>query len=160
VYLRTSLTGDEPPDVLQYADAHAEFPHHSTLDQLFSENQFESYRALGYHVAQEVFGESALPLARGGLDPAGVQRETRRLFARVRRRWFPPPPEARAQFVATAQKAIDLEQVLRTDPRLQDFSRALYPEWAARPGADVAELHAVNDMLQVMEMAWFAMDLD
>ena len=48
---RATLTGDEPADVLRYAALHAEFPHESTGDQFFDESQFESYRALGYHVA-------------------------------------------------------------------------------------------------------------
>lgn len=55
VYVKASLTGDEPADVLEYAAAHREFPHESTLDQFFSESQFESYRRLGEHVAKEVF---------------------------------------------------------------------------------------------------------
>lgn len=50
VYLKCALTGDEPPDIRQYADAHAEFPHETTADQFFDENQFEAYRHLGYHI--------------------------------------------------------------------------------------------------------------
>jgi hypothetical protein len=30
-----------------------DFPHHSTGDQFFDEEQFEAYRALGYHMASE-----------------------------------------------------------------------------------------------------------
>src|SRR5262249_5897766 len=45
VYLYSSLTGDEPPDVQQYAVANPAFPHETTLNQFFSEAQFESYRA-------------------------------------------------------------------------------------------------------------------
>jgi len=32
------------------------FPHESTADQWFKESQFESYRALGYHVADMALG--------------------------------------------------------------------------------------------------------
>src|SRR5439155_1191505 len=53
VYMKSSLTGDEPTDVLQYAEANTAFPHQTTLDQLFNESQFESYRVLGYHIAHE-----------------------------------------------------------------------------------------------------------
>lgn len=55
IYLKASLTGDEPADVLNYKRQDELFPHQTTLDQFFSETQFESYRALGYHAAQEVF---------------------------------------------------------------------------------------------------------
>ncbi|MBN8628692.1 MAG: patatin-like phospholipase family protein [Planctomycetes bacterium] len=55
IYIKASVTGDEPADVLNYKRQDDLFPHQSTLDQFFNESQFESYRALGYHTAQEVF---------------------------------------------------------------------------------------------------------
>ena len=51
IYLKASMTGDEWPDTRQYADSHGDFPHQTTADQFFDENQFESYRHLGYKVA-------------------------------------------------------------------------------------------------------------
>jgi hypothetical protein len=59
VYIKSSLTGDESPDVQNYAALHPEFPHQSTADQFFNESQFESYRALGYHIALDVFADAA-----------------------------------------------------------------------------------------------------
>ncbi|SPF45983.1 hypothetical protein SBA4_3440008 [Candidatus Sulfopaludibacter sp. SbA4] len=53
VYLKSSLTGDEPADVLGYHNQVPLFPHESTADQWSDESQFESYRALGYHIANE-----------------------------------------------------------------------------------------------------------
>lgn len=55
MYLKPSLSGDEPVDVLEYAAHHEQFPHEPTSDQFFDESQFESYRRLGEHVAEEVF---------------------------------------------------------------------------------------------------------
>jgi hypothetical protein len=52
IYIKSSLTGNESADVLQYAMKCAEFPHESTADQWFDETQFESYRKLGYHAAE------------------------------------------------------------------------------------------------------------
>jgi hypothetical protein len=57
VYLKSSLTGDEPTDVLGYHKKVAEFPHESTADQWFDESQFESYRALGHHIADKALGD-------------------------------------------------------------------------------------------------------
>jgi hypothetical protein len=51
LYVKASVTGDEPTDVLSYRAQHALFPHETTLDQWFDEPQFESYRELGQHVA-------------------------------------------------------------------------------------------------------------
>jgi hypothetical protein len=59
VYLKPSLTGNEPADVTEYADCHEEFPHEPTADQFFDESQFESYRALGAHIVEKVFGQPA-----------------------------------------------------------------------------------------------------
>jgi len=53
LYLKSSLTGNESVPLAEYRLRHRVFPHHSTLDQFFDEEQFESYRALGYHVASE-----------------------------------------------------------------------------------------------------------
>jgi hypothetical protein len=53
VYLKNSLIGDEWPDIRQYADAHADFPHETTADQFFDEDQFEAYRHLGFHIATQ-----------------------------------------------------------------------------------------------------------
>ena len=51
IYLKASVTGDEPVDVLEYKRRFSEFPHQTTGDQWFDESQFESYRALGLHIA-------------------------------------------------------------------------------------------------------------
>ena len=51
LYLKTTLSGDEPVDVLNYARAHPDFPHQPTSNQWFDEAQFESYRELGLHTA-------------------------------------------------------------------------------------------------------------
>lgn len=58
IYLKPSLTGNEPADVLEYASYHPDFPHESTADQFFDESQFESYRKLGAHIVHEVFDET------------------------------------------------------------------------------------------------------
>jgi hypothetical protein len=50
VYVKASLAGDEPTDVKNYSKTCPAFPHESTVDQWFTETQFESYRALGYHI--------------------------------------------------------------------------------------------------------------
>lgn len=54
VFVKSSCTGKEPMDVTAYRSQYPAFPHQSTADQWFDEAQFESYRALGEHVALEV----------------------------------------------------------------------------------------------------------
>lgn len=121
VYLKASLTGDEPTDVLRYAAQHAEFPHQSTADQWFDESQFESYRALGYHVVTEVFGAvDALEKLHG--------RSREQLFVELRQRWF-PPTQARGNFGKHTTTLAALYDTLRTTPDLRFLSSQIYPEW-------------------------------
>ncbi|KRD10612.1 hypothetical protein ASE21_13035 [Flavobacterium sp. Root901] len=49
IYIKATLTGDEPIDIREYALSNPDFPQQSTADQFFDEAQFESYRKLGYH---------------------------------------------------------------------------------------------------------------
>ena len=56
IYIKASLTGNEPRDVANYAAENTSFPHQPTSDQWFDESQFESYRRLGHHVVEEIFG--------------------------------------------------------------------------------------------------------
>lgn len=50
VYIKASLTGDENDYIRDYARRNDTFPHETTGDQFFSEEQFEVYRALGFHM--------------------------------------------------------------------------------------------------------------
>jgi hypothetical protein len=56
IYLKATLSGDEPVDVMNYAAAHPDFPHETTANQWFGESQFESYRMLGVHTVAAVAG--------------------------------------------------------------------------------------------------------
>ena len=54
LYLKPAFYGREPRDVFNYARKVDAFPHESTGNQFFGESQFESYRALGAHVIDEL----------------------------------------------------------------------------------------------------------
>lgn len=57
IYLKASLTAAiEDASVLQYHASHPAFPQESTGDQFYGEDQFESYRRLGRHIAKQAFG--------------------------------------------------------------------------------------------------------
>lgn len=65
LYLKSSVTGDEDEVIKQYRLASPSFPHETTADQFFGEGQFEAYRSLGQHIAEQVIKESNLP---GAMD--------------------------------------------------------------------------------------------
>jgi len=56
IYLKPTLTGDEPRDVINYHSENPSFPQQVIVDQWFSEAQFESYRALGSYTVNELCG--------------------------------------------------------------------------------------------------------
>ena len=84
IYLRANLTGDEAHSVLSYRRRSPSFPHESTADQFFTEEQFEAYRALGEHAAvdvadrfapaRQVAPRSGTPLRLAGPGPDRLER--------------------------------------------------------------------------------------
>jgi hypothetical protein len=50
LYLKASMTGKEDTPILQYKASQPSFPHESTGNQFYTEDQFESYRALGKEI--------------------------------------------------------------------------------------------------------------
>ncbi|SFM28378.1 patatin-like phospholipase family protein [Rugamonas rubra] len=69
LYIKPTIVGDENADIFNYSKTHPEFPHQSTADQWFDEDQFESYRSLGYQIAlgalRQVAAKSAHPRWQG-----------------------------------------------------------------------------------------------
>jgi hypothetical protein len=63
VYIKPTLRGrgehPVPYDVYSYSKTVDAFPHESTADQWFSESQFESYRALGFHSLEQILRGAA-----------------------------------------------------------------------------------------------------
>lgn len=55
IYIKASLSGDENDYIRRYRERYPRFPHETTFDQMFSEGQFEVYRALGFHASFGLF---------------------------------------------------------------------------------------------------------
>jgi hypothetical protein len=60
IYLKPTLRAAPavPYDIYAYSSTSSTFPHESTSDQFFSESQFESYRALGRQLAEQLVGNA------------------------------------------------------------------------------------------------------
>jgi len=56
IYIKPTLDGSEPADVLNYHKGDNAFPEDTIADQWFSEPQFESYRMLGSHMVKKILG--------------------------------------------------------------------------------------------------------
>lgn len=171
VYIKASLTGDEPADIQEYASAHVEFPHQSTSDQFFDEAQFESYRQLGEQVGREVFN----PIASHARDD---QHHMPAIFYALRSHWMVLPPGIRESFLQETTALIDIEQQLRDDPHLVHYDTQLYPELKTILGIsdsvvaasaivpsptgqrERSLLHLCHAQIQLMENVFLAVQLD
>ncbi len=125
VYIKSSLTGDEPADAVSYATEHPEFPHQSTADQWFGESQFESYRKLGEHIA--------LSVLRAATEDPGTA-DVERLFVDLREVWYPPATAEPGSFSRHAHALSELLDQLRSQKDLGFLAAQLYPEWRELTG--------------------------
>lgn len=55
VYIKSSVTGNEREHILAYRRKNPDFPHETTANQFFNEDQFEAYRKLGELIGEDVF---------------------------------------------------------------------------------------------------------
>lgn len=182
VYIKPTLCGNEPSDVLNYAKEHPEFPHQSTLDQWFSESQFESYRKLGYFIGRTVFCK-ALDQARAGAAATPADLDKTAFFLALRQLWYPPVAVGARQFAQHAQQLDALMDRLRASDRLRFLDAQIYPEWNdfIRAGAAPAEnrggrlpdtgpppsaeerregFYFCHGLLQLMECVYLDLDLE
>ena len=94
LYIKASLSGNEPADILNYAKREPSFPNQSTADQWFDESQFETYRKLGHHIASAMFGEFN---GNGDADVNCKDRTKRMIEALQRKLVRDPPPELNSE---------------------------------------------------------------
>jgi len=149
IYLKASMTGDEDVSVEQYHSAHPEFPHESTGDQFFDEEQFESYRRLGHHITEMTFRD--------------VEREPSLLTMayKLSNLWIPASAAGQG-FVAQTEALTTLWDRLRTDDKLADLLRELHDlePPAGEQTPNERELAFCLELIQLMENAFVELHLD
>ncbi len=78
IYTRCVMTDKAPPDVKAHHSEDPAFPHNSTADQLYTDQKFESYRALGQHSGEYAIKlmqqARSLRLSASARPPAGAPR--------------------------------------------------------------------------------------
>lgn len=127
LYLKSSITADEPADVEEYRRENPEFPQQPTSDQFFSESQFESYRRLGLHVARTTFDHIDFT-QRNNLQA---------IFERMEAQWLLPPAVPQGAYTRHAEAYIDMLKSLSGSPsnlKLDEIVIKKMPSWAANDG--------------------------
>ncbi len=156
LYIKSSLTGDEPKDVLQYASTSPTFPHETTADQWFSESQFESYRALGY---QAVTAAIAPARIWAGEETSNVEV----LFQGLRSCWFPANPGMKEHAIKHTATLSQLLTRIASDEDLHDLGHKLFSVHGDfGPGGvhSPEEFYFVMVLLQLVEDVYFDFQLE
>lgn len=154
LYIKTSLTGDEPRDILQYHVRNQKFPHESTGDQFYDEAQWESYRRLGEHIAH-----SAFSFIVSKAEVSTWRAES--IFWRAKVRWNSLPVETTARGLRLAQASREFELDLRQHGPAH-LRAEFFPEAglavSAKPSGEEenAALFQLMQVVSLMEEAWAA----
>ena len=122
IYIKASLTGDEPTDIIGYAAQNEKFPHQSTADQWFDESQFESYRSLGQHIAKSVFESLG--------NPEDISRWNNELiFVELSKHWYPPSVAVAKTFTKHSATLANLYGQISKQDDLKFLDAQLVAEW-------------------------------
>lgn len=178
LYFKPGLTGDEPPDVLQYQSRNPAFPHESTGDQFYDEPQWESYRRLGQHAGNVVFrfiesyGAERIPTTHTATS--ANCRFLENVFRDARAFWHPAPERQSEAFLAMTDRCAALEKEIRESAPAFLCSEFFPEAGIAHGGASVRvssraaptveeETHALYFLMlvaQIMEDVWVSAELD
>ena len=152
VYLKAAMTGHEPTAILQYKARHPHFPHETTGDQFYAEDQFESYRRLGAEVTGCAF--DAAIAAVGSHDMVALAKTLAQTNA--------PTLEHVDHFTQHTQSLISLWDKLQKSPALRPLDRALFGAAFDGDAGDGARLrlYTCAEMLQLMENVYLDLHLD
>jgi hypothetical protein len=113
VYLKSSLTGSEPADLLGYRLQHPAFPHDSTGNQWFSESEFESYRVLGRYIALDSLRPACSAIQDGRDLLSTAKRDA--FYSRLYDIWHPVKPSIEKHLGSHTKNLADLLAELRTN---------------------------------------------
>ena len=155
VYIKASLLDDENTGVLQYHSEHSTFPHETTANQFFTEDQFESYRQLGYDCAKRTFRDVALKnISQPELEAFGQQ---------LTDIWT-PVKNLPASFISSTTALSRLWETLGTDLDLRGLSNEIINHTPPPPGPPVVvtprEFYFCNEIIQLMENVHLDLKLD
>ncbi|MCX6590723.1 MAG: patatin-like phospholipase family protein [Acidobacteria bacterium] len=168
LYLKLSVTGDEPQDILTYRKQNLDFPHQSTGDQFFAESQFESYRRLGLHVARTTLQANSHDADRLG-SHADIQpvADLEECFSNLRSGWIPTPRAISQNFTKHSGQLTEMLGELQTRPELWKLGRQLTPNIPGNVPEAIADGREYQEsfffcqrLLQLMEDVYLDLQLE
>jgi hypothetical protein len=148
IYLKASMTGHEDTSILQYKAAHPDFPHESTANQFYKEDQFESYRSLGNDIALRMF------------QPVAEEQGFIAMADKLRTICSPTLHSAE-QFTRHSTRLMDLWSRISGDPELHFMDRELVRSWPDHSNAGFrSAFYLCCEMIQLMENVYLDLSLE
>jgi hypothetical protein len=155
IYIKASLLDEENTSVLQYYSEHHSFPHETTANQFFTEDQFESYRKLGYDCAKRTLRDVALE-NNGDVELERFTQELTDIWT--------PVKNLPASFISSTRALSKLWEKLGTDPALSRLSNEIITHTPPPPVPALAvtsrEFYFCNEIIQLMENVHLDLKLD
>jgi hypothetical protein len=166
VYMKTSLAGDEPADLLAHQLQHPVFPQNSTTNQWFTETLFEAYRRLGHHVAMTAI-QPALSPKKTKFEAMDTLED---LFHRMYAIWYPRTPEMEKHLADHLKQYEQVLTELRTRSELAGLEALLFDPtegdaqraWITANLAEGAQAYAMqfaDSLLNFMATVYLNLDL-
>jgi hypothetical protein len=148
IYFKASVSGDENVSVTQYRAAHPSFPHETTANQFFSEDQFESYRKLGLHIVRHSL-RGNLP----GDHPVTIAEKLADVLT--------PAGGSSESFLKHSSALDGIWERFRQSPRLHPFMNELMTGGPQVPGSLTNEEMCLGlELIQLMEDVFLDLRLD
>jgi hypothetical protein len=164
IYLKASMTGHENTSILQYKSAHPTFPHESTGNQFYGEDQFESYRLLGKEVATTAFHPALFDLAAPKPEqpptPSSPPNPLVKIAERMANIWSPILSQV-PQFTQNTTKLMELWADLGKTDDLEFLDKQLAGHWPLESTPEYRQgFYVASRMLQLMENVYLELRLE
>lgn len=144
LYLKSSITADEPADVEEYRRENPQFPQQPTSDQFFSESQFESYRRLGLHVVRTTFDHIQ----------SAQSNSLQEVFDRMKAQWLLPPAVPQGAYTKHGEAYLDMLKTLANSSSKLDLDKVAIgdmPDWAKKDDDGRRKFFFYVQLLQLIE---------
>lgn len=167
IYIKASMNGHEDTAIMQYKAANSNFPHESTGDQFYGEDQFESYRSLGREITKRTFDPvlRKINLNTGRYTKELIKEDSKapdiiECAKKLHDIWSPVLPNI-GQFSRHADQLMKLWSDISENQSLKSLDEQLNGHWPKSiPEGFRSEFYLFSQLIQLMENVYLDLDLE
>jgi len=161
IYIKASMNGHEGTAVMQYKLAHPDFPHDTTADQFYGEDQFESYRSLGRDITRRTFDRVMHPVGLFDSKIEGQKEQDIIEYAKRLKHIFSPMLPNIGQFSHHTDQLMKLLSEINEKQNLRSLGEQLSIISSESTDVDCrTEFHFCNRLIQLMESVYHDLNLE